>query len=297
MSLTGGEIDVTKGYLKAIELLPGMNRQINTERPDPEPPEGFIDNTVKLGRLQSDGSVEWYGTMEPFPEGLDKSVTAPGQGNRERRKEDMAKPRADRDELREKAKAMIAGGMNVKAAAKQLGIPHTTLYGWLKQETKVPGTQPNTLAEAGKRITPPKKKQTPTPKPAQAANQEPVQRHQEPAKTSIPQVAQADASKAFVAPMIQETTEEAEVKERLQAIREDHYEPAGDCWGTATTATGEIYPIGECEDEEPIPYQVVAQHDLTDVKLELIQTVLDTPLPGKVALALVAKITDMEVAI
>lgn len=45
-------------------------------------------------------------------------------------------PRADKDEIMAKAKEMIAGGMKVAKAARELGVPDGTLYTWIGKEKK-----------------------------------------------------------------------------------------------------------------------------------------------------------------
>ena len=61
-----------KGF-HVVCLEPGAdNPKKYTSPPEPEPPEGFVDNTVKVFRLNPDGSKgEFLGTMPAFPEGWD----------------------------------------------------------------------------------------------------------------------------------------------------------------------------------------------------------------------------------
>ena len=151
-----------KGYHECIELGGGANVYTNTEPENPAPPKGFVDSTVKRGRLQPDGSIEWYGTMEPFPPGWDDWKNT--KNNRPKEEDEkMPKAREDRAKKTTQARELMATGMSVTAVAKQLGVPGSTLTYWLKD-----------------------KQQTQAPEPVQAANQEPAQAPQEPAETSIP---------------------------------------------------------------------------------------------------------------
>mgnify|MGYP000870199911 CR=1 FL=1 len=61
-----------KGF-HVVCLEPGAdNPKKHSPVPAPEPPEGFVDNTVKVFRLNPDGSKgEFLGTMPAFPEGWD----------------------------------------------------------------------------------------------------------------------------------------------------------------------------------------------------------------------------------
>lgn len=74
-----------------IELTPGSNPQVVPEEKEPGPPEGFIDNTVKVYRLNPDGSKgEHLRDMDAFPEGWNDPASyrqRPGQGQRKKEPE------------------------------------------------------------------------------------------------------------------------------------------------------------------------------------------------------------------
>ena len=60
-----------KGF-HIVCLEPGAdNPKKHAPVPAPEPPEGFVDNTVYRYRIDEDGNKVLIGTMEAYPEGWD----------------------------------------------------------------------------------------------------------------------------------------------------------------------------------------------------------------------------------
>lgn len=58
--------------IDSIVLTPGANALINTEPKEEKPPEGFIDNTVRVYKMNQDGSNgEHLRDIPPYPEGWD----------------------------------------------------------------------------------------------------------------------------------------------------------------------------------------------------------------------------------
>ena len=190
--------------------------------PAPEPPEGFVDNTVKVFRLNPDGSKgELVRTMEAFPEGWDDPHKLREKGFQKKKEEVKEMPKKDIDfgviVARAQEVAAERGISLYKASgivAQETGLHRTTVYNRAKAMEKIPG-----------------------PEPAAAANQEPVQEAVEPAGDSVAQGAPFD--EAAFNPDKPEIT----VKDVLQyelAQREQGFGP---------------------EDEEPIPYQVVGKYE------------------------------------
>jgi len=144
-------------------LEPGAdNPKKHTPPPEPEPPEGFVDNTVKVFRLNPDGSKgEFLGTMPAFPEGWDdpaKRKMTPGSGRRDKEEdEDMGRPKREAPPADELRRLYEKHNGKINRIARSLGT------NWLRTK--------QWLIEAG--II--EEQQTPEPKPAEAANQEPVQ--------------------------------------------------------------------------------------------------------------------------
>jgi hypothetical protein len=143
--------------IECIDFLSGANTYKSHTFEEPKPPEGFIDSTVRLGRLQPDGSIEWYGTQEPFPPGWNSPKSQKGEDT-------MNKPREDKAEKLQEVKRLMKDGMSMNQASIQVGVPVGTIGTWLKRE-----------------------EQTPIPAPAQAANQEPEREEAEPAGNSVAQ--------------------------------------------------------------------------------------------------------------
>jgi transposase len=153
-------------YIDCLE--PGAdNLKKHTPPPDPEPPEGFVDNTVKVFRLNPDGSKgELVRTMEAFPEGWDDPHKLREKRFQKQSKEDeaMVKPLDNREELIRRAKALMRDGLSLTKAAREVGIGSSTLSVWLKKE-----------------------RQAANPEPTQAANQEPEREEAKPATQSVAQ--------------------------------------------------------------------------------------------------------------
>ena len=152
--------------MKAFE--PGSENAYTYHR---EP--GPIDNQaeVKVYRLNPDGSKgEFLRTMPAFPEGWDARKLVPEAGRKKEEEEDdskMARVRKDKEKIMAKARPMLAAGKSIKQTSKELGVPTTTLFQWLKKE---------------------KEQQTQPPEPEQAANQGPKREEKEPAAESVPKL-------------------------------------------------------------------------------------------------------------
>lgn len=149
--------------MKAFE--PGSGNTYTYHR-DPDP----IDNQaeVKVYRLNPDGSKgEFLRTMPAYPEGWEERRFVPGSGGKKEEEEDskMARVRKDKEKIMAKARPMLAAGKSIKQTSKELGVPTTTLFQWLKKE---------------------KEQQTQPPESDQAANQEPEREEKEPAAESVP---------------------------------------------------------------------------------------------------------------
>ena len=146
-----------KGF-HVVCLEPGAdNPKEHAPLPQPEPPEGFVDNTVYRYKLV-DGKEVLIGTMEAFPEGWDHPQQFREKGFQKKKEDEaMVKPLENREELIQQAKALMQDGLNLAKAAKEVGIGTSTLSVWLKKER-------------------------------QAANQEPERESQEPATEIIPEL-------------------------------------------------------------------------------------------------------------
>lgn len=164
-------------------LEPGAdNPKKHEPPPDPEPPEGFVDNTVYRYRIDEDGNKVLIGTMDAFPEGWDHPQQFWEKGFQKQSKEDeeMAKKDIDFGVIVARAQEVAAErGISLYKAsgivAKETGLHRTTVYNHARamlqtpsptsaqvgSQKPVPGTQPNVTAGAGKGVAPPPK-QTPT---------------------------------------------------------------------------------------------------------------------------------------
>jgi hypothetical protein len=61
--------------INSIVLAPGANTLINTESKEERPPEGFIDNTVRVYKMNPDGTKgEHLRDMPAYPDGWDTNV-------------------------------------------------------------------------------------------------------------------------------------------------------------------------------------------------------------------------------
>jgi len=161
--------------LRCTDLGTMDNLYTSPKRSQPEPPEGFVDNTVKVFRLNPDGSKgELVRTMEAFPEGWDDPARrrlTPGSGARKQKEEVKEMPKKDID-----FGVIVA---RVQEVAAERGISLYKASGIVAQET---GLHRTTVYNRAKAM-----EQTPTPEPTQAANQEPIQGSQEPANQSVAQ--------------------------------------------------------------------------------------------------------------
>lgn len=258
--------------ITVIELGSGANTQVVPKEEDKGPPEGFIDNTVKVYRLNPDGSKgEHLRDMPVFPEDWDKpedftfSVNAPKQ----RGEDSMAK--YDWVTLWPQVQELQAAGKNAKEIAVELEIDLSVLNAKIYREKKAKDVKKSGMTinpefeaavqEAEKTAL----KQTPDPEPEKVGRQDPVQEAQEPAADSVP-----NAVPAVNMPLGCE----------LPKYTEEDFGPA---------------------DDEPIPYVVVPTFDLAPVKIQLIATALaeyrDERMPADITLELVRAIGDIELGV
>jgi len=196
-------------YIGCLE--PGAdNPKEHAPVPAPEPPEGFVDNTVYRYKLV-DGKEVLIGTMEAFPEGWDdpaKRKMTPGSRWENQKEDEKIMARYHWKALWPQAQELLAQGLSTAKVAEKLGIDAPALRCKIDRERR--------KAE----------RQAPSPEPAAAANQEPVQEAVEPATQSVAQ-----------------EEPEITVKDVLMceaAQREQGFGP---------------------EDDEPIPYQVVGKYE------------------------------------
>lgn len=159
--------------MQCVELIPGANCYVVPELLQPEPPEGFVDNTVYRYKLDEDGNKVLIGTMDAFPEGWDDPARrrlTPGSGARNQKEDkEMARPRREPppvDTLRALCEKYDA---KIQPIAIELDATWMMARRW--------------LIEAG--II--EQKQTPTPEPATTVNQEPEREEEESAGTSVAQ--------------------------------------------------------------------------------------------------------------
>ncbi len=160
--------------MQCVELIPGANCYVVPELLQPEPPEGFVDNTVYRYKLDENGNKVLIGTMDAFPEGWDDPARrrlTPGSGARNQKKEVKEMPKKDID-----FDAIVARAQEVAA---ERGISLYQASGIVAQET---GLHRTTVYNRAKAML-----QAPSPEPAAAANQEPERESQESAVTSVAQ--------------------------------------------------------------------------------------------------------------
>ena len=157
---------------RVVCLEPGAdNPKEHAPVPAPDPPEGFVDNTVYRYKLV-DGKEVLIGTMDAFPEGWHRSKTDWEKGFQKQSKEDeeMAKKDIDFGVIVARAQEVAAErGISLYKAsgivAKETGLHRTTVYNHARAML-----------------------QTPSPEPAQAANQEPEREKVESATEIIPEL-------------------------------------------------------------------------------------------------------------
>ncbi len=158
--------------LRCTDLGTMDNLYTSPKRSQPEPPEGFVDNTVKVFRLNPDGTKgDFLRTMEAFPEGWDDPHKLREKGFQKQKEEvkEMPKKDIDFDAIVAKAKQIMteqdvslykASGI----VAQETGLHRTTVYNHARAML-----------------------QAPSPEPAEAANQEPEREETEPAGNSVAQ--------------------------------------------------------------------------------------------------------------
>jgi hypothetical protein len=139
--------------------------------PQPEPPEGFIDNTVYRYKLDENGNKVFIGTMDGFPEGWDHPQQFREKGFQKQKEEVKEMPKKDID-----FGVIVA---RVQEVAAERGISLYKASGIVAQET---GLHRTTVYNRAKAM-----EQTPTPEPTQAANQEPEREKEETATQSVAQ--------------------------------------------------------------------------------------------------------------
>ena len=151
-------------------LEPGAdNPKKHTPPPEPEPPEGFVDNTVYRYRIDEDGNKVLIGTMDAFPEGWDHPQQFREKGFQKKKEEVKEMPKKDID-----FEAIVARAQEVAA---ERGISLYKASGIVAQETGLHRTTVYNRAKAMEQI--------PEPEPTQAANQDPERESQEPAENSM----------------------------------------------------------------------------------------------------------------
>ena len=161
---------MTKGF-HVVCLEPGAdNPKEHAPLPQPEPPEGFVDNTVYRYKLV-DGKEVLIGTMEAFPEGWDRPQQFREKGFQKKKEEVKEMPKKDID-----FGVIVA---RTQELAAELGI---SLYKASQIVAKETGLHRTTVYNHARAML-----QAPTPEPAAAANQEPVQESQESATQSVAQ--------------------------------------------------------------------------------------------------------------
>jgi len=159
--------------IKGIELGDMDNMYtMYTSPKKPDPPEGFIDNTVYRYRLKPDGTKEFIGTMPPFPEGWNDSMKL--KEKRLKGVEKMVRPKREAPPAEELRLLWEKHEGKINPIAKELRTSWAQARQWLIEAGIINSSAK--LIGMG---------QTPEPKPAEAANQEPVQESQEPAQTSL----------------------------------------------------------------------------------------------------------------
>jgi transcriptional regulator with XRE-family HTH domain len=112
-----------------------MDKIYLVPNPQPEPPEGFVDNTVYRYKLDENGNKVFIGTMDGFPEGWERPKQFREKGfQKQKEAEAMVKPMENRDELMSRAKALMREGLSQNKAAKEVGVSSSSLSSWLKEE-------------------------------------------------------------------------------------------------------------------------------------------------------------------
>jgi hypothetical protein len=162
---------IPDGFILCHE--PGAENPVKPREkwPDPEPPDGFVDNTVYRYKLNENGEEVFIGTMEAFPEGWDDPHKLREKGFQKKKEEVKEMPKKDID-----FGVIVARAQELAA---ELGISLYKASGIVAQET---GLHRTTVYNRAKAM-----EQTPTPEPTQAANQEPEREEAESATQSVAQ--------------------------------------------------------------------------------------------------------------
>lgn len=148
-------------------IVPGDNARIVPEPKDTGPPEGFIDNTVRVYKMNLDGSKgELLRTEDPFHEGWDRNdfVISNKIESEERRGREMT---GNEKPVPENIKELwVEVNYSVNALAKKCNVGWIMAKKWL--------VAAGLIDSFGKPLQPQEKK-VQTSDPAPAANQEPDQ--------------------------------------------------------------------------------------------------------------------------
>ena len=156
------------GFYIVIE--PGAdNPKEHAPVPAPDPPEGFVDNTVYRYRIDEDGNKVFIGTMDGFPEGWERP--------KQFREKGFKKQKEEVEEMPKKDIAFEAIVARAQEVAAERGISLYKASGIVAQET---GLHRTTVYNHARAML-----QTPSPEPDQAANQEPERAEAEPAENII----------------------------------------------------------------------------------------------------------------
>lgn len=256
--------------ISCIELGAGANTQVVPKEADKGPPEGFVDNTVRVYRM-IDGEKVLIRIEDPFQPGWDQPQTKLSGFGRKERGEDIMPEK-------KKAPSKVALSMamdkhkTIDGVAKSFGVGWGTARKWLKEA----GVEMQIFKEA--------LKQTPDPEPEKVGRQDPVQEAQEPAGNSVQEtVPPVKMPLGMELPPERVSYTSTQYQEQI-AIAQGNYSPDDNDF--------------TLEDEEPIPYIVAPAFDLAPVKIQLICTALaeykDQLLPADIALELVRAIGDIQ---
>ena len=161
-----------KGF-HVVCLEPGAdNPKKQVPVPAPGPPEGFVDNTVKVFRLNPDGSKgEFLGTMPAYPEGWDDPQQFREKGFQKKKEEVKEMPKKDID-----FEAIVA---RAKQIMTEQDVSLYKASGIVAQET---GLHRTTVYNRAKAM-----EQTPEPEPVAVGSQEPEREEAESATQSVAQ--------------------------------------------------------------------------------------------------------------
>lgn len=279
----------------ATDLIPGTNHYINYEPEEPKPPDNFIDNTVKRGRLLPDGSIEWYGTQEAFPEGWDQTnnniVKRPDWTPKQ---EGEDKVRAKESPSHEELLALCEKhGYKINCIAKELKCSWSLVRKWLLEAKLIdPPTNPTVNPEFDAAFTQPPAGE---PDPGQQQPTNPAQLTVKPDFEAeiarLDEEFDAAIEKQLARQEQPEQPREITVTDVLMAEldqRQSQYNPSDNDF--------------TCEDNTPIPFRPVSVKppaDLACIKLILIETVIgEGPCQGlspDIILDLVGQIKDLGV--